>query len=290
MGGGGGDGGYSAKQQQIENQKASARAALNALFGIAPTSTPNQADYQVQNSRGSWSFSPLQGFAPTSLSAYNPADKWLNGSDDPGTSTDPTTYGGAMSVYNKAASDAEANKKAREALYQQVRDNAFSAGKRSIDERKTTAARQNKFALFAQGLNGGSEDIDQNALLDRTYNQGLLDLGSKADSARADMQSSDEQTRLALLQSIDNGMDQGSALSSALGQMKVNADRASAQAQGQTVGDLFGDAGLLYTQSMAAKGTANGRARYGYPYLFGTSAKPASMGSGAGGIITSTGG
>lgn len=286
-GGGGGDGGYAAKQQQVENQKASARAALNALFGVAPTTAPNEADYQVPNSGSSWKFSPLQGFVPTSISKYNPADKWLNGSDDLGTSTDPTTYGGAVSIYNKAATDAAANKTARDAIYQQIRDNAYSAGKRAIDERKTTAARQNKFALFAQGLNGGSEDIDQNALLDRTYNQGLIDQGAKADAAKADIQSNDEQTRLTLLQSIDNGMDQGSALSSALGQMKVNADRASAQAQGQNVGDLFGDAGLLYMNSQAAKGRA--AARYAYPNLFSTGAKPASMGSGSGGIITSTG-
>ena len=288
MGGGGGDGGYAAKQQQTENQKASARAALNALFGIAPTSAPNAADFQVPNSRGSWTFSPLQGFAPTSLSEYNPADKWLNGSQDPGTSTDPSTYGGAMSIYDKATQDAAANKTARDAIYQQIRDNAYNAGKRGIDERKTTAARQNKFALFAQGLNGGSEDIDQNAMLTRTYNQGLLDMGAKADAAKADIQSSDEQTRLGLLQSIDNGMDQGSALSSALGQMKVNADRATAQSQAQSVGDLFGEAGLLYTNSQAAKGRAAARSQY--PYLFTSAAKPASMGIGSGGIVTSTGG
>lgn len=229
MGGGGGDGGYSAKQAQIEAQKRAARAALNAQFGVAPT---------------------------------DGADAGLG-------------------------DQATSNKTARDAIYQQIRDNSFTAGRRSLDERKTTAARQNKFALFAQGLNGGSEDIDQNAMLQRTYNQGLIDLGAKADAAKADIQGSDEQTRLGLLQSIDNGMDQGSALSSALGQMKVNADRASAQAQANTVGDLFGDAGLLYTQSQAAKGRA--AARGNYPYLFSTAARPASMGSGSGGIITSTG-
>lgn len=281
MGGGGGDNGYSAKQQQVENDKAAARASLNALFGIAPTTAPNQSNFQQQGSR---SF----------------ADKWLNPlksewidpllhsavGSNPGMVGDPSTYGGAVSIYNKAAEDAAKNKTVRDAMYQQIRDNAFSAGKRAIDERKTTASRQNKFALFAQGLNGGSEDIDQNALLDRTYSQGLLTQGAKADAAKADMQSSDEQTRLGLLQSIDNGMDQGSALSSALGQMQVNADRASAQAQGQNVGDLFGDAGLLYTQSQAAKGRA--AARYAYPQLFSSSARPASLGGGTGGIITPT--
>lgn len=178
------------------------------------------------------------------------------------------------------------NKAGRDALYQSIRDNAFNAGKRSLDDRKTSATRENKFALFAQGLNGGSEDIDQNAMLQRTYNQGLIDLGAKADAARADVQSSDEQTRLGLLQSIDSGMDQSSSVSSALAQLRNNADKAAAQAQGQTVGDLFGDAGLLYTQSQAAKGRAAARAAY--PQLFGASARPASVGGGSGGIITPT--
>lgn len=194
---------------------------------------------------------------------------------------------GVAPADGSTSAEATANKTARDALYQQIRDNAFTAGKRGLDDRRDTATRQNKFALFAQGLNGGSEDIDQNALLQRTYNEGLINLGAKADAAKADIQSSDEQTRLGLLQSIDAGMDQSSALSSALGQMRVNADRAAAQAQSNTVGDLFGDAGLLYTQSQAAKGKA--AARLAYPNLFPTSARPASLGGGSGGIITSTG-
>lgn len=238
--GGGGDGGYADKQQQVENQKAAARASLNALFGVAPSPT---------------SSNPIPG---------DPRD-------------------GAVS--NQGEIDqAGANKTAREAIYQQIRDNAFGAGKRALDERKITAARQNKFALFAQGLNGGSEDIDQNALLNRTYSQGLVDLGARADGAKADIQSSDEQTRLGLLQSVDSGMDQTSAVSSALAQMRNNADKASAQAQSQTVGDLFGDSGLLYTQSQAAKGRAAAR----YPQLFSATARPASASSGTGGIITRT--
>lgn len=288
MGGGGSsDNGYAVKQQGIENSKSSARAALNALFGVAPTAAPNQADYQVPNERKSWNFSPLQGFVPDNLTKYNPAGEWFGGGTDPGMSTDPTSYGGALSIYNKATTDAATNKTARDAIYQGVRDNAFTAGKRGLDDRRTTAQRQNKFALFAQGLNGGSEDIDQNALLDRTYDHGVLDLGAKADAAKADLQGSDEATRLNLLQSIDNGMDQGSAVSSALGQLKTNSDRATAQSQSQTVGDLFADAGLLYTNSQAAKGRAASRGYWGN--LFPTSARPAAGNSGSSGTITPTG-
>ena len=123
-----------------------------------------------------------------------------------------------------------------------------------MDEKSTSAARDLKFALFAQGLNGGSVDLDQNATLGRTYDQGVLDLGAKADAAKTDLRSSDEQTRLGLLQSIDAGKDQNSALSSAIGQLRVNSDRAAANAQGTSLGDLFADAGLLYSKSNAARG------------------------------------
>jgi len=253
-GGGGGDDGYAQKQQQTENKKAAARNALNAAFGIAPTVAPSSADFQVPNQRKSWNFNPLQGFVPDSLTKYNPAGEWTGGGTDPGMSTDPTSYGGAMGGYQRDLAEAAKNKTARDTLYSTVRDNAFTAGKRGFDERKTNAARDNKFALFAQGLQGGSVDVDQNALIDRTYKQGLLDLGGKADAARTDLRNSDEQSRLQLLQSIDAGMDQSSALSSALGQLQVNSEKAYSNAQGTNIGDLFGDAGLLYTKSQAARG------------------------------------
>ncbi len=190
----------------------------------------------------------------------------------------------SFGVAPEPSEEAEKNKAAREALYTSIRDNAFTAGKRGLDENQERVARENRFALFAQGLNGGSVDIDENALLKRTYDRGVLDLGAKADAAKADIMGSDEQTRLGLLQSIDAGMDQGSALSSALSQMKVNSDRAAAAAQGTTLGDLFADAGLLYTKTQAARGRQAANDWWNTNY-----SRPRSS-SGAGGIISATGG
>lgn len=180
-----------------------------------------------------------------------------------------------------------ANKTGRDALYSTIRDNAFTAGKRGLDERKTGAGRDLKFELFAKGLNGGSVAVDQSALLDRTYKQGLLDLGAKADAAKTDVMGNDEQTRLGLLQSIDAGMDQGSALSSALNQMKVNGDRATASAQGTTLGNLFDDVGLLYSKSKYSQGQQNAQNWWGSNY---PTAPRGLGGRGSSGIITSTGG
>lgn len=149
---------------------------------------------------------------------------------------------------------AQQTKAGRDSLYQTVRDNAFNAGKTSLDEKYADAQRKNKFSLFAQGLNGGSEDVDQSALLGRTYNQGLLDLGSQADAAKSTLQGNDETSRLQLLNAINAGTDQSSALSSALNQMQTNYDTATANANGTNLGDLFATSGALYTKNNAAAG------------------------------------
>lgn len=165
------------------------------------------------------------------------------------------------------------NKAALESLYGKVRNDAYTAGKTRLDEQKGTAQRNLKFELFARGLNGGSEDVNQNATLGRTYTQGLTDLGAKADDSAAQLRSSDEAARLGLLQSIDNGMDQQSAVSSAIGQMKNSADRAAASATGTSLGDLFANIGLVYQDAQYAKGRASGAAQLAakYPSLFGGS-------------------
>ena len=239
--GGGGDGGYGAKQAQIEAEKQKARDSLNLMFGVSPTGGAAPTKDQFTKS----STLPVIGGADGASWAGN----------GPGASVfDEAGYNAAMDAWNNRSTDAEKNKAARDALYQGVRDNAFSAGKRSFDDMRDKAARDLKFSLFANGLNGGSVAIDENSLLGRTYDKGLLDLGAKADAAKTDFANSDEQTRLGLLQSIDAGMDQGSALSSALNQMKLNSDRAAASAQGTALDDLFANAGLLYTKTNAARG------------------------------------
>lgn len=245
MGGGGGDGGYSARQAQQEAEKQKARDALNLMFGVAPTggAAPTREQFMKRPGAGGMM---LGGFS---------GNRWEDGQlQQDGPILDEAGYNAAMEAWKSRGSEAEKNKAGRDALYQGIRDNAFTAGKRGFDEMRDRAARDLRFSLFAQGLNGGSVDVDENSLLGRTYDKGLLDLGARADAARTEFANSDEQTRLGLLQSIDAGMDQGSALSSALNQMKLNSDRAAASAQGTALDDLFASAGLLYTKSNAARG------------------------------------
>jgi hypothetical protein len=193
-------------------------------------------------------------------------------SQDPG-------YGQFLEGMNNRLNDVSTttaqNAQARDGLYQTVRDNAFTAGKRALDEKQQDAARKLKFELFATGQAGGSGDIDENAKQKRTYNQGLIDLGAKADSAKADFRNADEDTRLQLLQSIDNGMDQGSALSTATQRMQIAADKAAADANGTAVGDLFNTGSEFYNASQYARGrqAAQQQAFQMFPQQLGTGLK-----------------
>lgn len=269
MGGGGGDD-YSAQQAIAESKKQTARNALNAVFGVgSPGGSAGAAP------------TPAGGAAGGPTAEYEPGQTMLGNVVRQLAPSGPVTPAAT-------GDEIAGNKAGRDTMYQTVRDNAFNSGKRRFDENKDRASRDLRFSLFAQGLNGGSADVDENALLDRTYKQGLLDVGSKADAARTDMMGSDENTRLGLLQSIDSGMDQGSALSSALNQMKINSDRAATSAQGTDVGDLFANAGLLYSKSNAARGRGDANnwwANYGYPSSGGVRAPR----GGASGSVTSTG-
>lgn len=265
MGGGGGDGGYQARQDQIDASKTAARSKLNALFGIAPSAT---------SAAGVAAPSP-QGGAVLVGSAGD-AGEYIQAAA-------PESVGAAPAADTSLSDEAAKNKAALDALYGKVRTDAFDAGRRRIDEQKTAAGRNLKFELFAKGLNAGSVDVDQNALLGRTYTQGLTDLGAKADNTSNQLKAADQAARLQLLQSIDSGMDQGSAVSSALGQMQTNASKAAADATGANIGNLFADVGLLYQQSNAAKGKQAAQQWFGSQY-------PGYNARGSGGTLTGTGG
>lgn len=282
MGGGGDNGDFVRQQQAIEDKKQRAREALNASFGVAASSngTPMTAPDRAQFVRPGVT---NPGFGLPDENGN------VRGGETVPESFDQAGYDAALKAFNDSKTTVDANKAGREALYSTVRTNAFDGGMRRLNEGKDQANRALKFELFAKGLNGGSADVDQNALLGRTFNQGVLDLGGKADAIKASMRGNDESTRLGLLQSIDAGMDQGSALSSALGQMQVNNDRAMADSTGASVGDIFSGAGLLYSDSQARKG--QGSARSQYPWLFSATANPGGgAGRGTGGTITRTGG
>lgn len=249
-GGGGGDNGYEERQAAVEAQKAEARRRLNAQFGEGAAATVDRTAFASRR--------------PELQTLIYPEEN--TNENTQGSAVKPYTYEKWEDTFDQAGYDAAVaenqsilgRKAEREKLYGTVRENAFNAGKRGLDESREKAARDLRFELFAKGLNGGSEDVNQNALLGRTYDAGVLDLGAKADAASTSLRNSDEQTRLQLLQGIDSGMDQSSVLTSAANQLANNSDRATAEAQGTSIGDLFANAGLLSAQSQYRQGKAAG--------------------------------
>lgn len=238
--GGGGDGGFGARQDAQDAAKAEARRRLNILFGSYTPSTVSRDSFVQAGGRqivGESEAGPIYADAP-------------GGFDQAG-------FDAATAEEAARQGEADKNRADMDALFAQTRTNAFDAGKRRLDEQRGQAARDLKFELFARGLNGGSVDVDQSALLGRTFAQGITDLGGKADAVSTQLRGDNEAARLQLLQSIDSGMDAGSAVSSALGQMRANADRAASEAIGTSVGDLFSTGGLIFNQNRVAQGRQN---------------------------------
>lgn len=270
MGGGGGPD-YTAIAAAEEAKKQKARDAINSQFGVAGAgSAPDRNSFWRE----------VQGDPAGAVDGYMPAPERV---------FDRSGFDAAQAAWDKLQADTKANADARGQLYGTVRTNAFDAGKRKLDEQRTTAGRDLKFELFAKGLNGGSVDVDQNAQLGRTYSDGLLDLGAKADTVANDMRTADESTRMGLLSSVNAGMDQGSAMSSALNQLKTNSDKAAADATGTAVGDLFAGGGAIYNQSVQRRQRAQGQQDFlaQLAAMRGTSG-PAAPAKGANGTITST--
>lgn len=270
MSGGGGGPDYAGQAAADDRRKQIARDQLNAQFGVAGSGAG----------------------APDQNSFWHDV---VTGSDPEGGTTtqrqfDQAAWDKAQADWAQQQAQVGSNAAAREQLYGTVRQNAFDAGKRGLDEQAGQARRDLKFELFAKGLNGGSVDVDQNAMLGRTYDRGVLDLGAKADQAAADMRAGDETTRLNLLQSINSGMDQGSALSSAIGQMRTNADQAYSKAQGTAVGDLFSGGAAIYNQSVQRRQRQQGQQDFltQLANMRGTGSTRSGAG-GASGTITSTG-
>lgn len=260
-GGGGGDSGYEARQHAVEEQKARARQQLNAAFGEGAPPAVDRAAYTTTSTTMdpmlSDRFQSLQSSSNENVQSGD--QEWIDWARAQPRSVVSTNFDQAG--YDAAVAENESilgRKAEREKLYGTVRENAYTAGKRGLDESRERAARDLRFELFAKGLNGGSEDVNQNAMLGRTYDAGILDLGAKADAAATGLRTSDETTRLNLLQGIDSGMDQSSILSSAANQLSNNSERAAAEAQGTSIGDLFANAGLLSAQSQYRQGKAAG--------------------------------
>lgn len=244
MFGGGGDssGQILQNQRDQESQKEKGRALINRIFGVgaqgAPLPEPNQQNY------------------------YKTVESGPDG--DPTRVPDVDAYNRAYQDYldSQVSPDVAGNAAARDASYDRVRQATLDYNRNKLDTDREPAERQLRFALLRSGNSGGSLDIDQNNLLQRKYDQGILDSTNAADAAALGARSSDEKARLDLLSRINSGLDQGSAIAGASQQLQTSADNAIANAKGSVIGNVFDNAGLLYQAQQKGEGGSDAMARY----------------------------
>lgn len=243
---GGGDGGSGEairRQDEQEALKAASRAAINKRFGV---------------------YTPMTSTAP--------APAFVDGGDESpeaAASINRQLSEGqaaqALSLDQQNAAtrtEAERAKAERDAEYQRIRDSVLAFNQQKLSADKEPAQRNLKFALLRSGNSGGSVDIDQNNLLRRKEDEGVLQAQNAADAAALNARTSDEQARLNLLSRVDAGLDQGSAIAGTNAQLQNSAANAIAQAKGQTIGNVFDNAGLLYQAQQQGQGNADAVAQF----------------------------
>ena len=304
-GGGGSGAADREEQRRMDEEARAREAVsrINSLFGVggdtSMTNAPNAADY-MQNVWTNGVAAPATGFMkmvsqagdspasgfvqdgltyydynpnpsnPTALNALNNRlasianpNGYLSNSADPYYQTsilDNDTYNAAMQAYQRGNAA-----RSRNQLYDTVGNDTFNFHKQRLDDDRTQAERALRFQLARQGQFGGSLDIDQNSELSKGYNNGLLDVRNLADAARNDALARDDQTRIDLINRVNAGMDEQSAIASANSQMQSNINQARDNALSQSLGDAFWNVALLkkqYDYQQGMNDIRNSRSNY----------------------------
>jgi hypothetical protein len=265
--GGGGDGGAGAmREQETERQRKvqSAVDAINAKFGVGPTSGTMEQ---------------VLGAAPTReqfTKAANPGGYYDEGENGPtryvapsGEAFDEGGYNQALAAFNAkktsiygegdAGAAAAQAKTARDAMYADISGAVRDTAMRDLDRQYSQASKRNTFGLARAGLFGGSADAESGGELAELYGEGKLKATQAGMAAGADLRATDEKTRQNLISLAQSGIDTGTASSLAAGQMASAADVARGEAAGASVGRLFDDLSQAYVVNQLTKARTAGQ-------------------------------
>jgi hypothetical protein len=219
-GGGGGDGGAAEREAERQRRIAAGTDAVNRLFGVSGGPVYDEVLTTIQDNNSTVT------------------DSGSTSGGDIRTTRDFVINDAKTQAAAQAAEEARA---AREAMYGTVRSDVGNFFSKQLEEDKSKAARDMKFATARAGTGGSSQAIDLGREFQTRLDRGLLDVGNRADSAMTAVRSNDEQTRLGLISKIVAGMDQGSAQQSALNQLKTNADQSRDSAMSSRMSNVFSD-------------------------------------------------
>lgn len=154
---------------------------------------------------------------------------------------------------------------ARNQLYDTTRQASVDLNRRYLDDDAGNTRAQLRARMFGQGLQGGSVDVEQNALVDRNYREGLLGIESEADALRRNLQSSDEAAKFDLLDKIDAGTHGDVAAAEASARLSSSANDALARSRGRTIGNVFQGMANMYPAVDYNRGRAEAAGQFGTP-------------------------
>ena len=151
----------------------------------------------------------------------------------------------------------------RESIYSTVGGDTRNYYTQQLEEDRAAARRALDFQKARQGIAGSSQGIDLDTEFQKRYDRGLLEIGSKADSAASGMRTADEQARLSLVSKVASGVDQGSAVSSALSQLQSNAENSRSDAMTGRMANVFSDLIGGYNAGRTQAGIADAQKQFG---------------------------
>lgn len=239
MDSGGGD--AAGRAAAVEKQKSEAIAQINAMFGIEDPNLPGEpqanqfmrggtAPRYAQPAAGlSAVFQPSVGGTLDETGLAKAKDDWTN-------------------HFNVAG-----NKTSRENFYTKIGEDLKTLNMKKASEQKEIADRETEFQLARQGLDFGSVDVDQKALLKRKYDEGLREASLGADQVVSKARTNDEGSRMSAIDRIVNGMDATSAMGTATQSLETNRRNSAIDAALGTTGDIFDNAGLIYQTDRSLK-------------------------------------
>lgn len=167
-----------------------------------------------------------------------------------------------VDVANPLIDTSKTNAAARNKLYDSTRQNVLDLNLSNLKDWAEQAKRQQSFGLARRGLTGSSQEIDAGKEFQRTYDKSSSDAATTADAAALDFKTSDEKSRLNLLDQVNSGADASTALQNSINQLTLNADAATTGAKGRVINNTFGNIAQQYAYGPALAGDRSALARW----------------------------
>jgi len=127
----------------------------------------------------------------------------------------------------------------RKQQYADHRQNVYDLNKGALDESYGDAKRNLMFNLARNNLTGSSIEVDKSGDLLEGYTDNIQRANDIADTQKNNLEGADERTRSTLVNSVQSGLEQESALTSAGNNMLLNYNQANESNVAQNWDNMF---------------------------------------------------